>query len=480
MTQLYRTQQIHIKRGHRLFEYFNQMTYSAVNLTNISNYYIRQIFTGMKKMPCDRFENEAEALEFINGNIDPLNEKRYKKYLKKKLKGSVKGEYFEFEKLKEGSFLNYELLEGIFKITDQVDYRKLPGQVNQQVMKLVFKNWKSFFASIKDYKINPEKYKGKPNIPKYKRKKSQMTLTLTNQVCKLKDGKYLRFPKTKELLNIGKYMSHVGDLKEVRIIPKKGIIVLEVVFSIEGETAKRNSDNYASIDLGVNNLVTMINNMGRNPLIIKGKAVKSMNQFYNKERAKYYSILRKVKGPEEGPFTSKRLKRLDMKRHLKIKDYFHKVSYHIVKYCVQLDIGNIVIGKNPDFKEDVQMRKADKQNFKHLPFSTLIQMITYKAQAQGITVIIQEESYSSKASFIDNDEIPIYGEEDEDKVHVFSGKRITRGRYKSKNGLIVNADVNAAFNILKKAAPEALLEIRSRGVEAIRACMSTPLVFKIA
>ena len=220
----------------------------------------------------------------------------------------------------------------------------------------------------------------------------------------------------------------------------------------------------------------MINNVGERPIIVKGTVVKSINQYYNKARGRYYSELRKGKSKNEGQFTSKRLNKLNDKRHLKIKDYFHKTSYHIIQSCLEMKCGRLIIGHNKAFKKNVKLRKPDKQNFIHIPFVMLINMLKYKAESAGIEVIITEESYTSKASFLDCDPIPVYGE----SVNVgFSGKRISRGLYRSKDNLIINADVNAALNIMKKAVPEAVKALWDRGV-GLKAIMATPLVLKVS
>jgi putative transposase len=236
------------------------------------------------------------------------------------------------------------------------------------------------------------------------------------------------------------------------------------------------TDNVASIDLGVNNLVTMVNNVDQRPIIVKGSVVKSINQYYNKTYAKLKSELRKGKQSNEGNHSSKRINRLNTKRHLKIKDYFHKTSHKIIDRCLELQCGILVIGLNKDFKKNVKLRKSDKQTFSHIPFSMLVNMLKYKAEAVGIKVIITEESYTSKASFLDYDDIPVYGDTE---FKAFSGRRVSRGMYKTKEGLMINADVNAAWNIMKKAVPEAVNSLWDRGV-GLRAIMSTPLVLKVA
>lgn len=468
----YRTQQIRIKKGHKLYNYLDEMMALSTNLYNTSNYYFRQVLTGSRKAYMS--DNETDAIAYINDHVDLLNEVRYSKYLKKKEKNTVIKDFVPFEKIGKNSYLTYELLEGILKVTKHPDYYALPGQVNQQVIKNLFRNWKSYFKAISDYRVHPEKYEAMPKIPKYKKHKKHM-ITLSNQVCVLKSS-HLKFPKTKHTLNVGKYLSHKGSLKEVRVLPKPDYIVLELVFLVIFDSETLPLENVASIDLGVNNLVTMVNNLGESPIIVKGTVVKSINQYYNKTRGKLYSELRKGKKVKEGSFTSKGLRKLDTKRYAKIKDYFHKTSHQIVKKCLTMECGILVIGMNKDFKKNVTFRKAEKQNFIHMPFGMLINMLKYKAEEVGIKVIIIEESYTSKASFLDGDDIPVYGNKVERK---FSGRRISRGMYRSREKMMINADVNAAFNIMRKAVPESITRLWDRGV-GLRAIMSTPLVFKVA
>jgi len=473
MAVVYRTAQISIKKGHKFFGYFNDLMIKSKNLYNTSNYYIRQLLTYyVKNLPSS---NELEAFHYINSNVDALNAQRLKKYLKKVENDSVKGDFKTFAPVSKEQPLTYELLDGIFKVTKHPDYYALPAQLNQGIMKLVFRNWKSFWKSISDYHKHPHKYSGRPRIPGYNKDSNKSMLILTNQICKLK-GKHLRFPKTNLTLNVGNYFSDMGTLKEVRVVPKKDILILEVVYAVKIDVVSLNSSRIASIDIGVNNLVTMVNNVGERPIIVKGLIVKSINQYYNKTKARYTSEIRSGKNHKQGTFHTKRLSKLDRVRHLKIKDYFHKTSYKIVQKCIEDDVGTLIIGKNDDFKKNVKLQKKIKQNFTHIPFVLLINMIRYKAEASGIEVIVHEESYTSKASFLDNDPIPTYGDGFKGR---FSGKRIKRGLYRTSEGYMINADVNAAYNIMRKVVPKALTEIRDRGV-GLRAVMSTPLVIEIA
>ncbi|CEI83333.1 putative transposase [Oceanobacillus oncorhynchi] len=211
-----------------------------------------------------------------------------------------------------------------------------------------------------------------------------------------------------------------------------------------------------SLDLGMDNLATIVTNTGRKPVVVKGKNIKSINQRYNQLKAHYHGILRQGKNTNEGLFTSKRLEKINYRRFNQIKDLFHKASYRIEKIALEEDIDTIIIGQNKAWKQHAKMGKRNNQSFTTIPHRLLMEMIEYKAQRHGIKVIMTEESYTSKASFLDQDEIPVYGEKTSKKA--FSGKRIKRGLYQSKNGVMMNADVNGAGNIMRKIFREAFEE----------------------
>jgi putative transposase len=211
-----------------------------------------------------------------------------------------------------------------------------------------------------------------------------------------------------------------------------------------------------SIDLGNDNLATIITNTGRRPVLVKGKNIKSINQQYNQLKAHYMGVLRQGKNQKEGLFSSKRLEKIHHKRFNQIKDLFHKASFQVIKTALDEDIDTIIIGQNNDWKQNINIGKKNNQSFTTIPHSLLIQMITYKAKSHGIKVIPTEESYTSKASFLDNDDLPVYGKSDVKKA--FSGRRITRGMYRSKNKTLINADVNGSANIMMKEFPKAFEE----------------------
>jgi putative transposase len=348
---------------------------------------------------------------------------------------------------KHNKWLRYNSLYHTLKPSE--NYQKLPAQTAQQVVKIIERNWKAFFSAINAWKNNKANFNGKPKPPRYKAKKGEFILVFTNQQVKLKDH-MLKFPK-KVGLAVKTRLSDTTDIREVRIIPKGIGYILEIVYQKEFCPKPLNKNKIIAIDLGTRNLITKVNNIGKKPLVIKGGVVKSINQYYNKEKARIQSIY-----DRQGIKTGKILQELTQKRNMKISDYFHKASRKIIKYCVINDIGTIVIGYNHNWKQKCHFGKRNNQNFVTIPYYKLIQQLEYKADEQGIMVIKQEESYSSKSSFLDNEPIEHHAK--------YLGKRISRGLFKSHKGIIINADVNGAFNILKKAFPNAF---DADGIEAV-------------
>lgn len=324
----------------------------------------------------------------------------------------------------------------------QADYIVLPSQTSQQIIKLLFKNWKSFFKLCKC----KDKLNGRPRLPKYKHKqKGRNVVVFTSQQCKLKDG-YIHFPKK---TNINPLKTKVSNLCQVRIIPQCSCHVIEVVYEKESiETTGLEPDSYLSIDLGLNNLVTSYDSLNHKSFIVNGRPLKSINQYFNKKRALLMSYI-----GNRG--TSNRIGKLTFKRNCKVNDYIHKASRFIVNYCIEHHIGTIVIGNNKDWKQNCNMGKRNNQNFVSVPFEKLISMIQYKSEEVGIRVVITEESYTSKVDHYAGEEMCHHDS--------YLGKRIKRGLYRSSTGKILNADLNGAIGILRKVSHESYMQVVSRG-----------------
>ncbi|MFA5730773.1 MAG: transposase [Acidithiobacillus sp.] len=342
-------------------------------------------------------------------------------------------------------FLNYYDLQIILKKYDC--YKQLPAQTAQQILDLVMKNWKSYWASLKEYKTNPTKFLGRPKPPQYKAKNGECIAIFTNQNTRIKNG-YIHFPKS---CNLPPIKTRIIKYQQIRIIPKGNYYICEIVYNYEPKQLNLNPNNVIGIDLGLNNLITAVNNIGEQPFIIKGGIVKSINQFYNKINA----FLQSNKDKQHYEFQTKQQQLLLKKRNNQVHNLFHHISRITVDYCIENDIGTIVIGYNESWKQKSKMGKRNNQNFIQLPFLKLIQQIIYKAKMVGINVIIHEESYTSKCSFLDYESIEYHDQ--------YCGKRIKRGLFRSKNGNIINADVNSGYNIIKKALPNVFDE----GIEGL-------------
>lgn len=480
--KIYRTYQIHIKKGHKLYPYFQELCHNANNLYNTTNFYIRQVHTSFKQNKTLE-PLQQEVMDTIEKWLPIVNDNQltayHKKMSKEKSKPTnerkeIKANLFE-SPTKEKSFVGYNFLDALFKTMKQKDYVSLPGQINQQVIKNAVQNWKSFFENLKDYQIYPEKYKARPNIPSYLPKGERKEVILSNQICKIKDEKYLRFPKIKGQLNIGKLANLEGSFQQVRVIPYHNYYTLEMIFYLGEQNELTPLKNRCmSIDLGLNNLATIVTNTEMKPILFKGGKIKAINQWYNKKRSYYVSILRNGLQKNEGQHHSKYLNKLNQKRHYRIKDLFHKISYQIIQKAKEENIDTIIIGKNENWKQESNMGTKNNQNFVQVPHTVLINMIKYKAEFLDIAVIMTEESYTSKASFLDEDEIPTFQAGNQEK-HVFSGKRVKRGLYRSKLGILINADVNGAYNILRKVVPNAIKTF-ANGIEAF---VSTPQVVNV-
>lgn len=245
------------------------------------------------------------------------------------------------------------------------------------------------------------------------------------------------------------------NIDQVRIVPRKGFYVVEVVYEQELQQVNVNPAYYAGIDIGMNNLAALTSNKpGFQPVLVNGRPVKSVNQYYNKRKAE----LQKQLGTTD---TTKRMERLTNKRNRRIDQYMHEASRWIIDHLVKEEIGILVIGKNDGWKQNSDMGKRTNQNFVSIPHARFIQMLSYKAELVGITVKLTEESYTSKASFLDLDPLPVRKPNDKIK-HTFSGKRVKRGLYRTADGREINADCNGSYNIIRKVAPDAF---RTEGVE---------------
>lgn len=289
-------------------------------------------------------------------------------------------------------------------------------------------------------------------MPKYLDKIDGRYITIfTKQAIGLREFKKtgkLRLSQTD--IYISTKLTDFNSLKEVRIVPRMCHYVIEVVYQVKEKTHYDNG-KYAAIDLGLNNLATVTFNDGSKPLVINGRPIKSINQYYNKKKAQYQSQLK------VGMYTSKRICTLTNKRNNKVTDYLHKASRLLVNQLVSQGITTLVIGKNKNMKQDINIGRVNNQNFVQLPIMRFSDLIKYKCELEGIKVLFNEESYTSKCSFLDGEVIC--------KHDKYMGKRVKRGLFVSRKGIKINADVNAAYNIMIKAIPNAFAD----GIEGVGA-----------
>ena len=361
----------------------------------------------------------------------------------------VKDKRFEDVCHKSGLLYNYVLYQvrqGIFSgkylkeydlstklgREDQSDFRNLPCGVSQQVVKQVFQNIKSWMKLKKDYEKNPSKYDSRPKLPKYKKGKKQNMLVFTTCTCRIKNW-YIHFAKD----IVKPIKTNIGENKlcQVRIIPQATCYVVEVIYEKKEIDLQLNKSNILSIDLGLNNLCTCISNVGVKPFIVNGRVIKSFNQWYNKTKAKRMSYI-----GDKG--TSRYLRFLNNRRSFWIDDKIHKISRRIINFCINNNIGNIVIGLNKGWKQDIDLGKKNNQKFVEIPFSKLIDKISYKGRLIGINVQTTEESYTSKVDHLAFETL--------EKHNVYLGKRKKRGLFQSSVNKLLNADVNGAIGIGRK------------------------------
>ncbi|VEP16974.1 transposase [Hyella patelloides LEGE 07179] len=399
-----------IKRSHSIWQQIDKLCFLSKNLYNYANYQIRQAFI--------------------------------------------------FDKI----YLGYNKVYHACKSTP--DYQALPAKVSQQVLRLLEQNWKSFLNAIKAYKIAPDKFKGRPKLPRYKDKnKGRNLLVYTIQAISkpwLKKG-IVKLSGVDILIP-----TKVENIDQVRVIPKTGQYVIEVVYEKKESYTVHNPNAVASIDIGINNLCALTSNqLGFIPILINGRPLKSLNQLYNKTFAKLQSLL------PSHQLSSNRIKQLAAKRNNQVNNYLHKASRWIINHLDKHGIGKLIIGNNEGWKQSVNLGKQVNQSFTTIPHARLIEMLFYKGQLQGIEVIVREESYTSRASFLSLDPIPSYGDDNAREIK-FSGYRESRGMYKER-GLKtrINSDISSSYNIMRKVIPEIFNRRGIKGV-VVRPVRITP------
>jgi len=458
---MYRAQTVQIKKGHRLYKYCERECSLSAKLYNRANFIARQYATAVRDLEQYKplRENQLSAYEMVRNVVAGT------KYAPK------------------GKWLNYNRLDYILKATGDESYYAMYAQENQQTLKLLMRDYTSFFESLKEYRANPAVFTGRPKMPHYVKEGGLKTAVLTNQICKVKNGRYIKFPGTKIRLNAG---AEITKLKEVRIKPRGGAFEVSIVYEIAdtgiqpitdakvmtqklcelGKLTDITDKRIIAIDPGVDNFLSMVNNFGDQPMLIKGGSIKSANQFYNKELARHKSqaeLCNKRK-------VTKRISRLHLKRYNIIKDKMHKISRYLADYCRDRKVDMVILGHNVYQKQEIATGHVNNQSFVQIPFVVFAGMLSYKLAEYGIQLLLTEESYTSRADYLAGDYMPTYGADDEKAD--FSGSRVKRGLYRHFDGKLSNADINGAANILRKVFPKV--------VQWDRGVVDTPCAVRVA
>jgi putative transposase len=390
----------YIDRQHQFFQQFDRLSFLSKNLYNHSNYWMRQHF----------FKSGSSA----------------------------------------DSDLSLKQLYAIVKPTS--DYKSLPAKVSNQVLKQVIHDWSAWQKSIKADRREIPKFSSRPKIPKYKHKTCGRNLLIYDnqsigQRGRQKNNGRLHLSGTDIII-----ATKAQDVIEVRIVPKTATYIVEVVYEKPVTLADFHPKFIAGIDLGIDNLVAMASNKPTfRSTIYDGKHLKSINQGFNKRASFLQSQL------ETGKYTTRQIQQITLKRNKRVENYLHQTSSLIVKRLVDEQIGQLVIGKNEKWKQNVELGKKTNQTFCSIPHAKLIDTIAYKAQLVGIEVTVTEESYTSKCSFLDLEPVG--------KQESYQGKRVFRGLFRSVSGTPINADVNAALNMIRKVSGNSPFEGCSNRLE---------------
>ena len=385
-----------IRENHTLYSICNELTFKAKNLYNAGLYQIRQSF----------FEREKS------------------------------------ENKKNHQVLSWIALTSKFRKEKQVDMLALPSKVSTNILRMLGANMSSYYQLLsRFYDKSNTSVTHKPQLPRYLHKtKGRYVIEFNSQTISKKRGTNNEIILCLKDLHL-MIPSKIEKPQCVRIVPQSEAFVIEVIYDVK-ELPLKHTNNFAAIDLGIDNLASVTFSNGVNPLLINGQMIKSINQGYNRLIAKAQAKL------QVNQRTSKHIHRLWRNRNMKLQTELHKITSFLSLYFDEISIEKVFIGKNTGWKKNISLGKKMNQTFVQIPFNTFISQLRYKCLLNGIEVIEQEESYTSKASFVDNDEIPIYGKINYEPQ--FSGKRIHRGLYETKDGFRLNADVNGSYNILSK------------------------------
>ena len=407
-----------------LFSKLDGYCYKAKNLRNATNYIIKQCYRIHTKLEQGEILDswEKALIKRINDAIYSYNcNKSYKLHYIDENNGYIADAYF----------LSYYM-----KTTRE--YKTMPySTCSQIVVQSLCKDWKAYYKSYKEFRKNPSKFLGMPSTPHYyDTETGRGWLVLTSQNFKVLSTGDIKLPA---FLNDLHLKTKHTDVRQCRIKTTANSIVINIIYQVADTEMKAANDRYMGIDIGIDNLMTVVSNTEMQPFIINGRPLKSVNQYYNKRKAELQTKAMLCNASNK---PTKRIIRVNQKRNNKVNDYLHKAAKMVIMKALQYNISKIVIGNNKGWKQGASLGKHTNQTFVSIPFARLMQMLTYKAQQVGIAVIVTEESYTSGTSYIDN-EVPI-------KDNYDKSRRKHRGLFVSNKGIAINADVNGAYQILKK------------------------------
>ena len=433
-----------------MIDYLTQAALLSNNLTNVNIYHHRQWFFYTQNLYYQENPKEDfKPYKYDSELIDNLKDYMITYNAKRILKGKKEVDFVKFGL--DAYFLHY-----YYKQMGQHDYTNsgISAQTAQQITSKVAQAFKAFTKARIDYFEHPEKYEACPELPRYNKKNSIASFYFTNQDTKIQNGA-LTFPKTK--LTLPFTYETLGKYTRMEVVRRYNEFELRLVFDIGEKPKFKETDVVAAIDPGVNNLIAITTNKGQS-LLVKDKTVKSINQYANKEIARIASAQMKT-GGFEYVVMSKQLQKIYQKRHRRIEHLFYILANRVLDFCLENNVSKLALGKNKGWKQGCDNGKENNQNFIQIPYVSLYRKITDKLTRHGIEVIEQEESYTSQASAIDLDYIPVYG--DYLPACSFSGVRYGKHNrlYKSRDGITINADMNGALNILRKAFPRVEVEL---------------------
>ena len=466
---MYRTYQIDVYPDHPMFEYFEKLSVASTNMYNTALFVCRQVMFGVNKVPDQRQVNEKMVLKQIEDALPLMQATRKKDDV---------APYVMPEKGK--SALSYSFLNSFFHVTHNAAYEAegFPRKCAQQTLKQVCQDMRAFYASLRAYRKNSAAFLGKPKPPNYKKKGRGSTFTMTNQTCLLKQNDngecVLQFPMyngKKQLLPLGGYVQNDWILKQATVVPFHGILRLRILFD-DGKTAPEiiagtgGSKRICAIDLGVTNFAAMSNNIGKPAMLIKGGVINNANHHCTRQVGKLQS--QQTNGTTTKLKSTKRVRQLLINRDNFHSDYVHKSAKVIINWCTENSIDTLVVGNNALWKQNVNIG-GNTGKFELLPYERFKSTLEYLCARTGILFVRQEESYTSKASFLDSDVIPVY-EPGDTTCYTFSGTRSGR-LYKTNSGITVNADINGSANIGRKAFPD-LFTVSNCDI------LSPPVVFR--